>query len=357
MNATSGRSRCSVATSSAPTSIEHQLVAERDERVLDPRAAAHRDLALQATAALEDRDLHSARAPEGTTEPSADPAAPGREAEEAGGTLVMRLVELDLLGDHGADPADALADLVRRRGREVEPHRRAAAAVDVGGRAGDEGDVLAQRLRKQVRGVDVGGQRRPAEQPPAGTRPAGALGEVGLQRIEHRVAPLAVDVAEVVDVLAPAALGEVLADEVLGEGRRAEVGGLLAEHDLLHHRRRRAEPAEPDPRREDLRQRPQVEHVVAPVELVERLVRLALVAQQAVGIVLDHEQLPLPRQRHQPRPPLRRHRHARRGSGSSAPSRRTSAAGPSTASRSQTASSSSIRIPSSSTSIWTVSAW
>ena len=149
-NATSGRSALERRDQLGADVDRHHLVAERDERVLDPRAAAQGDLALQAAAALEHGDLHSASAGRrnGTTEPSADPAAPGREAEEAGGTFGDRFVEVDLSADHGADAADALADLVRRRGGEVEPHRRAPAAVDVGGRAGDEGDVVAQRLRQ-----------------------------------------------------------------------------------------------------------------------------------------------------------------------------------------------------------------
>ena len=47
------------------------LVAERGERVLDPGAGAHRDLALQRAAALEHRDLHdsSFRRGIGTTSP------------------------------------------------------------------------------------------------------------------------------------------------------------------------------------------------------------------------------------------------------------------------------------------------
>ena len=39
-----------------------------------------------------------------------------------------------------------------------------AALVDVGGLAGDEGDVVAERPGQQVAGVDVVGQRRPDEE-------------------------------------------------------------------------------------------------------------------------------------------------------------------------------------------------
>src|SRR5436190_20669462 len=116
------------------------------------------------------------------------------------------LVQLHLFRDHRADPLDPLADFIRSGGGEVEPHRRAPAPVDVGGGARDEGNVLPQRLGEQVGGVDVGGQRRPAEEPALWMRPGRARGEEALEAVEHRIAPFAVDPAEVADVLAPATL-------------------------------------------------------------------------------------------------------------------------------------------------------
>ena len=158
-----------------------------------------------------------------------------------------RLVEIDLLGDDRADPADPLADLVLVWAGEVEPHRAAAAAVDEGRLAGDEGDVLAQRLGEQVGRVDVVGQGRPDEQAALGLRPGRLAGKCSASASSIDVAAAAVDAARLVDVVAPAPFAEVLADEVLAQRRGAEVGGLLAEHELLEHRRRRADPADPDP--------------------------------------------------------------------------------------------------------------
>src|SRR3712207_7710510 len=43
-----------------------------------------------------------------------------------------RPVQLHLLAHDLADPADALADVVLADAREVEPHRRRSAAVEVG---------------------------------------------------------------------------------------------------------------------------------------------------------------------------------------------------------------------------------
>ena len=189
-----------------------RLVAEREQRVLDPGAAAQRDLPLQPPAALEYRDPHdSPERRNGTTEPSADPGRPRRRSRGGGrnvGYSVLagdRPVQLHLLLDHGADPLDPLADPIRGRGGEVEPHRRAPAPVGVGRGSRDEGDVFAQRPRQQVRRVDVGGQRRPAEEPSGRARPGRLRREEALERVQHRVAPLAVDVAQVADVVAPTA--------------------------------------------------------------------------------------------------------------------------------------------------------
>ena len=207
-----------------------------------------------------------------------------------------RAVQRDLLGDDRADAADALADLVLGRAGEVEAHRALAGApVGEGGDAGDEGDVLAERAGQEVGGVDVVGERRPQEQAALGLGPGRLGGEVLLERLEHRVAAGAVDVAELVHVLAPAALGEELVDEVLRERRGAEVGRLLSEHDLGEDRRRRAEPAEAQAGGEDLRERAEVDDVVAAVELVKGRERIALVAKEPVRVVLDNQDLVLAR--------------------------------------------------------------
>src|SRR4051794_2058455 len=182
-----------------------------------------------------------------------------------------RFVQLHLLAHHRADAADALADLVLGGAGEVQAHRIGALApVDIRGSAGDERDVLPKRLRQQIGGVDVVGQRRPHEQAAARPRPGRLPGEMTLQRLEHRVATRPVDLAQAVDIRPPAPLAEVLEGEVLGEGRGAEVGRLLAEGDLLHHRRWRHGPPDADPGGEDLGERADVDDVVAAVELVER---------------------------------------------------------------------------------------
>ena len=148
--------------------------------------------------------------------------------------------------------------------------------------------------------------------PPPGRVHSAWRREVLGERVEHRVAAGAVDVGQRVDVVAPVAALEVGLHHQLRERRRAQVGALLAEVDLLEHRRRRRDPAEPDARREDLRERAQVHHVDAAVERVQRRQLVALVAQQPVRVVLEHEQLALVGDLDQPPPAAQRHRHAGR---------------------------------------------
>ncbi len=233
----------------------HDLVAEALERVLDPRAGAQRDLALERAAALEDGDpahaerLRAARERHDAARrrASGSTRAPPRAAPAAS-SPGERAVERHLLAHDLADAADALADVVLAAAGEVQPHRAAPAAVEVGGLARHERHVVAQRPREQVGGVDEVGQRGPDEQAAAGARPLGLGREVLGERVEHRVAARAVDLGERLDVVAPAALLEVGLDHQLRQRRAAEVGGLLAEVDLLEHRRRGHHPAEPDAR-------------------------------------------------------------------------------------------------------------
>ena len=199
MNATSGRSSFSRATRSAPGSIS--TTSWPSERSASSTRAPERSetCALERASAGEHRDAHqpspSACAASGRT--SAHLAAPARRLRR--GTPVLardRLVQRHLLPDHLADAADPLADLVRGEAEKLSRIELDPRAVDVGGRAGDEGDVLAQRLGEQVARVDVVGQRRPAEQPALGPAPVALRREVALERVEHRVAALAVDLGE-----------------------------------------------------------------------------------------------------------------------------------------------------------------
>ena len=296
------------------------VVAEPLQRVAHAAAGAQRDLSLERLPAGEDRDAAHRSPP--ARRRSGSTRAPGasrrigrglrRTPRRSGLGAGQRRVEPHLLADDLADALHALAQVVLADTGEVEPHGRAAAAVEERGAAGDERHVLAQRAREQVGGVDVVGQRRPDEQPAARPGPLRLAREVLVERLEQHVAPPPVVLAQDGEHVAPVALREVLDDEVLGERRRAEVGALLAEVELLEHGARGGGPAEAEPGREDLRERAEVDHVLAAVERVERRQRLALVAQQAVGIVLEHEDLALLGDLDQPAAAIQGHRHAGR---------------------------------------------
>ena len=127
-NATSGASARRRWTRSWPTSIAIDLVAERLERVLDARARAQRDVALQRAPALEDRDAaHPPRAGAACRTLSGRRRSCGGRVAAGGAARRrrpgQRLVQLDLLAHDLADPPHALADVVVADAAEVQPHR------------------------------------------------------------------------------------------------------------------------------------------------------------------------------------------------------------------------------------------
>jgi hypothetical protein len=170
--------------------------------------------------------------------------------------------------------------------------------------------VVAQRPCQQVGRVDVVGQLRPDEQAALRRRPRRLAGQELLERGEHDVAPAPVDPAQLVEVLAPVAVLEVLDHEVLIQRRGAQVRGLLAQVQALQDRRGSGGPADPQARREDLRERARVGHVAAAVERVERRQRVTLVAQQAVRVVLEDHELLLVGDPDERLAPVQRHRDA-----------------------------------------------
>ena len=150
--------------------------------------------------------------------------------------------------------------------------------------------------------------------PPLGLRPL-RLGREELgERVEHRVAALAVDRAQVLDVVrasgpprSSASTSCCVSEEVQ---RSAACLPSLIFASTGAGRRRPSRAGCPGER--IFENVPEVEHVLAAVERVQRRQRLALVAQQPVGVVLEHEQLALPRDLDEPLPARRGERHAGR---------------------------------------------
>src|SRR4051794_37296898 len=88
-----------------------------------------------------------------TSEPSADPAAPGREAEEAGGTLVLEELIARLL--HVFElRQDGLLERGAERDRDVRsgepPHRRVQVLEGLGGHQSSDLRSYPARLRRLV---------------------------------------------------------------------------------------------------------------------------------------------------------------------------------------------------------------
>ena len=134
------------------------------------------------------------------------------------------------------------------------------------------------------------------------------VGQVVVERGEHRVAALAVHAAEGVDLALPVGGLQVLAHDVLGERARAEHRALVRQDEFLSDRVRSERPADAEARGERLRERAEVDDAVL-LDRAHRVRRRAVEVQQAVGVVLEHEdavgpadledlESALPRERH-----------------------------------------------------------
>ena len=106
-------------------------------------------------------------------------------------------------------------------------------------------------------------------------------------QLEHEVAAGGIDRPQALEVAGQHARLEELIDHDLVEGARVEVRRLLERQDLGHVRLVHDHVAEPEPRREDLREGPEQDHPVAVVERLDRRGAAAAVVEVAVGIVLE----------------------------------------------------------------------
>ena len=105
-------------------------------------------------------------------------------------------------------------------------------------------------------------KRRPDEQAALRCRPVCATAEMFLQRREHGVAAAAIEQLQLLQVLAPVALGEVGRHEQLRYRRRAQIGALLAEIELFKHWPWGHRPAQAQAGGEDLGEGAQVDDIV-----------------------------------------------------------------------------------------------
>ena len=203
---------------------ELDLVAVLEQAVGDAAPGAQRDVAFVRDAAGEHDDAGQAGSSMAmrVSRRSAAARRRGRRAAAGGGcrvgdgqterTGLRELVEQgELTVDDGREPADPLADEVRRRVAEREPHGVAPAAVGVERRAGRVGDELLHGTRQHRLRVHVRRQREPDVEAAVRHGPAQRRQLLG-ERRQHGVAPLAVHAAEDVDLPAPVGRGQVLGD-------------------------------------------------------------------------------------------------------------------------------------------------
>ena len=208
---------------------------------------------------------------------------------------------------------------------EVQAAGALPAAPREEGRPRHEGDLLLlERLLEELGGVEALRERDPEEEAALRLRPAHPLREVPLERGQHRVPPLAVDLADRLHVAVEEPVLRHLVRHHLAEGAGVEVGALLHLHEARDHRLRRHHPGDAQPRGERLAQRREVEHVAGElalplravvqlgVDLDDRRQVLALVAELAVGVVLDDRSPVVVGELDEPPPPLEAQGHPRR---------------------------------------------
>src|SRR5918992_1287749 len=262
--------------------------------------------------------------PRRTTTRAIPRSLPFRARGEAGGagappraalrTAFQVAAELHALAHDLGEQLDAAPYPLGLDEGEVQPHVVLAGLPGVEALARHVGDVARDGPRQHRRCVEVRGQGSPHEEPALGVRPVDLLGHELREGFEHRVAALPVHAGEAPDVGAPVGVLEVGVDHHLREVRGAEVGALLADVDLVQYPRLGVHPSEPHAGREDLRERPEVDHAVhdALLLLLQRREggeRLALEAEHPVRVVLHDDQVELARDPEQLPPALCHQRH------------------------------------------------
>jgi hypothetical protein len=227
----------------------------------------------------------------GSVDVGARRVVPRREPTPVVGGLQGRAEgrpQLHLVLEDTGEAAHALADALGGRVAEREPHGARAVAVGEERGAGHVGDAGGDGAREHRLGVDARRERQPDVEAAVGHVPAAPGGHQVVQRGDHGVAALAVHLAELLDLALPVVGREVGGDRHLGELGRAQRGGLLRQDELLAHRVRGERPADPEARREGLREGAEVDDALAVVG-PQRALRLTVEAEQTVRVVLEDQ--------------------------------------------------------------------
>ena len=260
------------------------------QRVEHAPAGAQRDVALVRQAAGQDEVARGAHAVALRPGPGAGDCGL-RGAVRRGPVGPEGAAQLDLLLQDGGQPAHALADAVGLGVAVGQAQVAAAGAVGEERRAGDERDAGGDGARQQHLGVELAGQRDPDVEAAGGVGPGGAVRHLLRPgRRASRRAARGTCARNADDLPLPVLRREVLGDRQLVERRRAQHRGLGRQHELLAHGVRREHPADAQAGREGLAERAEVEDVVLAAARADRRRRRPVEAEQAVGVVLEHQQ-------------------------------------------------------------------
>ena len=159
--------------------------------------------------------------------------------------------------------------------------------------AGHERHAGLRRRTEQLGRIGALGEVEPEEVAALRAVPARAAGELAVERLEHRVTPFAQEPGHALEVRLEQAAPEEIVDRRLRQQGRRDVRRGDQRLELRGQRGRHDQVADPQPRRDRLRERRAVEDVLAAIELEQARQRLALEPHEPVGVVLEHAQLPL----------------------------------------------------------------
>ena len=145
----------------------------------------------------------------------------------------------------------------------------------------------ADRLLRQLRAVVQIGMARPQVEPRL--RFVEQLETERRQALRHAAVRIGQPFAQRLQVLAPAALGQRVAGDALGEAGRGQSGHHLQLRQVVHQRRRGDEVADPDVRRDRLREAADVDDPLQLIEARQRRARLRI--EVDVDVVLDQRDI------------------------------------------------------------------
>ena len=154
--------------------------------------------------------------------------------------------------------------------------------------AGHEGHIFLQALDQQVTGAEVFRQGDPHEQAAAWPCIGDALGEERVHRLQGNIPPALVGSPDDPDMRVDVVEFHIFFDFHLRQGVALQIGPLLDQHELAYQGGIAGDPADAVAGAEDLGEGAGDEHIAVLVKVLDAGQEIALKAQLAIGIVLNH---------------------------------------------------------------------